>query len=241
MRRFTCQFQFPRQHAVRGLVTGLVLLTGVAIAEAQKFPATGQTTCYDSEGNVIACAGTGQDGDILAGAPLRYKDNGNGTITDKNTDLTWEKKSDDGTIHDVDNTYTWENAFAVHVSTLNNSCKNDATVDCSVNGDADCAGVGGKCGFAGKRDWRVPNVRELASISNYENVNPAVSAAFNTNCVASATVLTGSCTATSLFYWSSTSDTGTPSNAAGVHFLNGSVPYAAKSDPIHVRAVRGGR
>jgi Protein of unknown function (DUF1566) len=241
MPKSLCQFTFPPRCAVRGLVTGLVLLTSVAMAEAQKFPATGQTRCYNSAGAEIDCAGTGQDGDIQAGAPLRYKDNGNGTITDKSTDLTWEKKSDDGTIHDVDNTYTWENAFAVHVAALNNSCKNDATVDCSVNGDADCAGVGGKCGFAGKRDWRVPNARELASIGNYENVDPAVSAAFNTNCVAGATVLTGSCTATSLFYWSSTSDTGTPSNAAVVHFLNGSVPYAAKSDPIHVRAVRGGR
>ncbi|MBI5194449.1 MAG: hypothetical protein HZA08_13570 [Nitrospirae bacterium] len=30
-------------------------------------PKTGQTTCYDSFGAVIACAGTGQDGDIQAG------------------------------------------------------------------------------------------------------------------------------------------------------------------------------
>jgi hypothetical protein len=27
---------------------------------------TGQTTCYDSAGNVIACPGTGQDGDVQA-------------------------------------------------------------------------------------------------------------------------------------------------------------------------------
>src|SRR5713226_336334 len=36
------------------------------------FPATGQTTCWDSNGNVIACAGTGQDGDLRKGAPLAY-------------------------------------------------------------------------------------------------------------------------------------------------------------------------
>jgi hypothetical protein len=59
----------------------------------QKFPATGQTTCYDSTGNVIACAGTGQDGDIQAGTTLRYRDNRNGTITDKNTGLVREKTS----------------------------------------------------------------------------------------------------------------------------------------------------
>ncbi|MGH8864149.1 MAG: hypothetical protein ACREVZ_05825 [Burkholderiales bacterium] len=66
----------------------------------QKFPATGQTRCWNSDGNVIPCRGTGQDGDIQAGATLKYKDNGNGTITDRNTKLVWEKKSADGGIHD---------------------------------------------------------------------------------------------------------------------------------------------
>src|SRR5437870_5123066 len=28
----------------------------------QRFPATGQTTCWDITGSVIACSGTGQDG-----------------------------------------------------------------------------------------------------------------------------------------------------------------------------------
>jgi hypothetical protein len=32
-------------------------------------PQTGQTTCYNTEGNVIPCAGSGQDGDIRAGVP----------------------------------------------------------------------------------------------------------------------------------------------------------------------------
>src|SRR5256712_5381503 len=57
------------------------------------FPAPGQTTCWDSSGNVIPCAGTGQDGDLQKGAPLSYTDNGNGTITDNNTGLLWEKLS----------------------------------------------------------------------------------------------------------------------------------------------------
>ena len=68
---------------------GLLLLwapTAEAGCPADKFPATGQTTCYDpSSGLVIACPGTGQDGDIQAGAALHYKDNGNGTVTDQNT------------------------------------------------------------------------------------------------------------------------------------------------------------
>ena len=70
-------------------------------AAAQQFPATGLTTCSNSTGQFISCAGTGQDGEIQAGGTLSYTDNGNGTITDNNTKLVWEKKSADGTIHDV--------------------------------------------------------------------------------------------------------------------------------------------
>ena len=42
----------------------------LAACEAQPaaaVPQTGQTTCWDTSGNVITCAGTGQDGDIQAG------------------------------------------------------------------------------------------------------------------------------------------------------------------------------
>ena len=63
----------------------------------QRFPASGQTTAY----------GPGSDGDVQAGAPLSYTDNGDGTITDPNTGLMWEKKDDSGGIHGRDNIYTW--------------------------------------------------------------------------------------------------------------------------------------
>ena len=76
----------------------------------QAFPATGQMTCWDRLGSVIPCAGTGQDGDLRKGAPLSYTDNGDGTITDNNTGLMWEKLSHDGSIHDVNNTDTWDDA-----------------------------------------------------------------------------------------------------------------------------------
>lgn len=56
--------------------------------------ATGQTTCWDGF-TMIDCAGTGQDGETRAGAALRYADNGDGTVTDSNTGLIWEKKTDD--------------------------------------------------------------------------------------------------------------------------------------------------
>jgi hypothetical protein len=163
----------------------------------------------------VPCTGTGHDGDIQAGASLLYADNGDGTITDMNTGLMWEKKSDDGSIHDKDTTYTWDNAFAVHVAALNTAS------------------------FAGHTDWRMPNAKELQSIVNYENASPSVSPAFNSGCVPACTVLTCSCTVAN-FYWSSTTRANAPQNAWGVYFLDGFVSPVLESNFIYVRAVRGG-
>src|SRR5439155_20775304 len=117
-------------------------------------------------------AGTGQDGDLQKGAPLSYTDNGDGTITDNNTGLVWEKLSMDGSVHSVRNTYTWDQAFSVHVATLNSAS------------------------FAGNNDWRLPNVKEVQSIMNYENAYPPLSTAFNTGCTAGCTPTSCSCSAT---------------------------------------------
>ncbi|MBI1813986.1 MAG: DUF1566 domain-containing protein [Deltaproteobacteria bacterium] len=182
---------------------------------AQAFPETGQTTCWDAGGAIIACAGTGQDGDVKAGTPLAFTDNGDGTITDNNTKLVWEKLSDDGSIHDKDDIYTWTTAQTTKIATLNSMA------------------------FAGKTDWRLPNAKEVQSIINYQNSNPAVSPAFNTGCVASCTVLTCSCTVND-YYWSSSTMQSTPSSAWGVHFDNGAFAVGPKSSSNYARAVRDG-
>src|SRR4051812_39636776 len=52
---------------------------------------TGQTTCFNTTGNVIACSGTGEDGDLRLGLSRSFTDNGDGTITDNKTGLMWEK------------------------------------------------------------------------------------------------------------------------------------------------------
>ncbi len=179
------------------------------------FPATGQTSCWDSTGTLVPCAGTGQDADSPGGGALTYTDGGDGTITDMNTGLMWEKLSQDGSIHDRSNTYTWDQAFSVHVATLN-------------------AGSG----FAGHTDWRVPNWKELASIVDSENTNPAISPAFNSSCMPGCTVLTCSCTQPD-FYWSSSSDAGFPQYAWYVFFGRGNVGQGVKgTNTFYVRAVR---
>jgi len=180
------------------------------------FPATGQMTCWATSGTVVACGQSGQDGDIRGGAPLAYADNGDGTITDLNTGLTWEKKSDDGSIHDKDTRYNWSDAIGVHVAMLNSMS------------------------FAGHNDWRLPNAKELQSLVDYENVNPAVASAFNTGCAfAGCTVQACSCTMAA-DYWSSTSNANVPINAWEVDFFAGFVRPADKTGGNFVRAVRGG-
>ena len=192
-------------------------LTGcVANPQGLAFPASGQKTCWNSSGAVVACAGTGHDGDVQAGAILSYVDNGDGTITDLNTGLMWEKNSFDGSIHNAGTGYTWNTATATRVATLNSST------------------------FAGYNDWRLPNVKELQSIIDYEKTSgPAVNPAFNNGCALNCTVSTCSCTIAG-GYWSSTSDERAPTDAWIVQFASGAVTNLGKSNGFSVRAVRGG-
>ncbi len=122
-----------------------------SLCQSQACPATGQERCWDGFGALIECPGTGQDGEIRAGAALDYMDNEDGTITDLNTGLMWEKKSNDGGLHDKGNTYPWWST----------------TVDAIWDWLDDVNAEGGT-GFAGYSDWRIPNVKELHSLSDYE-------------------------------------------------------------------------
>ena len=184
------------------------------------FPPSGQTTSY----------GTYSDGNVAWGHQgLRYRDNGDGTITDENTGLMWEKKSNDGGIHDVDNTYTW--GMTTSPYTMN------GTIVTSFL----WAGLNSGSGFAGYTDWRIPNVKELQSIVNYQIAypGPTVSSEFNTGCAPGCTVLTCSCTA-AYGYWSSTTNAITPNYAWYVNFDNGLLLASTKSTDFYVRGVRGG-
>ena len=108
------------------------------------------------------------------------------------------------------------------------------------------AGLNAGSGFAGHTDWRIPNVKELQSIVNYEiaDPGPTVSVAFNTDCAPGCTVdgVGGpmcSC-AQSGYYWSATTVAGDPSYAWDATFRFGFVNAFSKYFNEYVRAVRGG-
>ena len=177
---------------------------------------TGQTLCYNALGTVIACTGSGQDGEFQKGLTRSYTDNGNGTITDNQTGLMWEKLSDDGSIQDTDTTYTWTTAVTTKIAALN----------------ADR--------FGGFDDWRLPNRNELDSLVNVATTLPSVFSEFNTSCAASCTVLTCSCTKSGQ-YWSSSTYQLDPTLAWDTAFTSGVTEVvAAKTANFYVRAVRGG-
>lgn len=189
------------------------------------------TTSFANQTSTLSGAEVLDDGAVRAGGPLRYQDNGDGTITDLNTGLMWEKKSGDGGLHDVSRTFAWS-----------------STVSPTIWDWLAQVNAEGGTGFAGYSDWRIPNARELQSIADYEVVEPAVDAAFNNGFSAGCTVLT--CSATSQaggpgpYYVSSTTSASDPSAAWTMDFAFGGSRPEGKDGGFYgsffVRAVRGG-
>jgi hypothetical protein len=207
-----------------GALAGIVLCRSGIREAGPSFPASGQTRAASADKNdgVAGAVVVPADGAVRAGAMLAYVDNGDGTITDRNTGLTWEKKSDDRGIHDQDAVYAWSGTGA-----------EDTIWDWLDDLNAEA--------FAGHRDWRIPNVKELASLIDYQASSPAVHRIFDTGCAEGCTVLTCSCTPKAANYWTSTSLADGAIYAWLVDFNGGAVFTIIRTDHFRVRAVRGGR
>lgn len=207
-------------------------------------PATGQTTAYTAEkadDGIDGPVTVLDDGTVQVGATLSYTDNGDGTITDNNTGLMWEKKSFDESLHDWRFAFEWSG--------------DDAPFGTIWDWLDDINAEGGT-GFAGYNDWRIPNVRELLSLVDYGRSARAIDPVFHTACEPGCTVTTCSCTAHS-FYWSSTSFAADPTVDAWIVEYSLGISHSVKSffetdktgtcelspcsgDRLFVRAVRGG-
>ena len=209
-----------------GLLAIFAALVWVSVADAKAvkckktfFPATGQTTSETA----------GDDGDIEAGATLNYTDNGDGTITDNNTRLMWEKKNSAGggansaNLHDADNEYTWD--------ATNTGFDSIWVWLGAVNSE-------GGTGFAGYSDWRIPNVKELFSIIDYGRSTPAADPAFGD------ALCCWPGFADAVLYWSSTTPfallNAFPPVRETVQFNVGGVEGRQSIASHFVRAVRGG-
>ena len=190
--------------------------------------ALGEATC-ESQGRFGEGLVCGADCtlDVSGCAEARYVDNGDGTVTDSNTGLQWEKKTDDDSVHDKDNTYTWSatgtppdgQAFVDFVGTLNNCVEAGGFPPSELSG-----------GFAGHCDWRLPSVVELQTIVDTTVptcggggdpcIDPIFGPTINYN------------------YWTATSFAENPAFAWFADFDVGQVEESAKSGSWHVRAVR---
>jgi len=120
-----------------------------------KLPATGQTQCYGVlpiDGQVdysVPCGGTGQDGELRAGAPWpepRFTVNGE-CVTDNLSGLMWWLPA--VTVNPSTGTIEYPDGFPVSRAGWQQSLDYVKTLNA--------------CGFA---DWRMPNSRELDSIFN---------------------------------------------------------------------------
>ena len=169
----------------------------------------------------------------------RFVDNPDGTITDNQTGLMWEKKAALDNVpvsctsavacpdpHDADNTYTWTD----NTSPTSSPTGTAYTVF--------LAQLNAGSGFAGHTDWRLPTLEELQGLVDYSDAtSPVVNAVFDAGCTGSCMVTTCSCTA-STRHWSSSDVASNTLRAWFVDFGQGFVDNDSKDTEYSVRAVR---
>jgi hypothetical protein len=161
-------------------------------------PKTGQTVCYDDYLAIIPCpeAGEpyyGQDGQYQKGVAWpepRFTDNENGTVTDNLTGLIWLK---DANCFGLIN---WSAALSGCYQLADGVC---GLTDNSVLGD-----------------WRLPNRKELFSLTSAGEINPALATGHPFINVQN------------FYYWSSTTDANSIGNAWSVSLVNGRINIGAK-------------
>ena len=136
-----------RLSAVYLFINLMSWVVSVPVLQAARVPYSGQTKCYDSAGTAIACAGTGQDGELPAGTiwPVpRFVTYAEQSVSDTLTNLTWVK---DGNL---------PGPVVCAPAVTKNWLVAQNYINC-LNKNL----------YLGKSDWRIPSINELRSLINY--------------------------------------------------------------------------
>jgi hypothetical protein len=215
----------------------------IAIANSWPIPDSGQTKCYDNESE-IPCPKPGelfygQDGNYNINPPSYTKLDEKGNelhddatswvmVRDNVTGLIWEiKTANDGikdytNPHDADNKYTW------YDTNPENNLGDTGTAGDGTDTEDFIKALNDEA-FGGHTDWRMPDIYELASITDLSSYGPAIQEQLFPNIM-------------SAFCWSSTSHANYTGSAWGVYFNYGyDDQYAKAASSYYVRAVRGGQ
>jgi hypothetical protein len=137
----------------------------------------------------------------------QFTQNGDGTVTDKKTNLTWMRCSlgqtwdaGDSSCTDTAITYNWQEALTAASGT----------------------------DFAEKGDWRLPNIKELTSITEQACYSPRINEIIFPNTLSDV-------------YWSNSQTSFNPDGVWTVNFNIGYGSGSNKSLDRYVRLVRGGQ
>ena len=172
-------------------------------------PQTGQTVCTDRSGAAVACAGTGQDGESRSGAAWpspRFVVDAEGTLSDGLTRLVWSREG---------------------MAPGPDVCGPRARK--TLRGALHFIACLNANGYLGKRDWRLPNRSELATLVNRGQADSA-----------KWLNLQGFSQVQSSSYWTSSSYVPATTNGWSVNLHDGAVTTCAKPHDINVWPVRGG-
>jgi hypothetical protein len=174
-------------------------------------------------------------------SPSRFRDNGDGTVTDRQSGLIWEKKTGTthpgmasgyivcgftgcGDPHDVNNVYDWSGGSRPDGTVFGNFL---ARLNTGVTPDGVAPIVG--C-FAGHCDWRLPSLNELQGIIDLTRgacgggTGACIDPAFGPT--------------QDWYYWTATGDGDSLGFTVWQVWDGGFAGF--KGEPVYARAVRGG-
>jgi hypothetical protein len=205
---------------------------------AWPIPDTGQTTCYDEDGALIDCAGTGQDGEYLINPPSYTKLDANGNdlpesaptwamVRDDVTGLIWEVKQNKDDSADFDNPHDADNQYTWYCPDCPNNGGEDGTPEDGTDTQDFIDALNAGNGFGGFTDWRLPSRGELFSIAEFKGNDLFINSEFFPN-------------SSVTFHWSSDTRAENPVYAWFFMPYAGVSSYIEKDYHLPVRAVRGG-